>query len=501
VKKTLGLRSEILFTLIFLLFAALLLFGTLYLRFIEQELIQQKIDHLKTVTGFISSYSQVDRVLFEEEPLVGLEKFCQISECQSWKYYNSALDIVAASVSSESLPVSSLLRKRALLTNEIQIDVHFPSWLQFFLNPGHDQLSLAIPLKIAGRSTGVFEIIFSLTEIRDALSSSFKTLFLYIVGMIIVLIAVGYYLMQKNIIKPVRKFLMATKGIAQGNFSDRIIPEGPTEIFDLTTEFNVMAEALERNRAATADHIDALNAANRELKEARRELIASEKMATVGQLAAGFAHEIGNPLSALIGYLELLKPSLQKSSQSRDILQRALVESSRIDQLVHEVLNYARPEDRTLNESIDLVKEIQFCLDLLENQGRLKQMNVECAFAEALPLVRFNKTNFHQVIVNLLLNAVDACGKSGNIDVSGCCHDAAVCIRIRDNGEGIEKNNINKIFDPFFTTKPPGKGTGLGLAVCHRIMNDYGGSIEVTSTFGEGSLFLLYFPIMQEMCK
>jgi signal transduction histidine kinase len=478
----------------FLLIAALLLFGTLYLRFIERELIQQKIDHLRTVTGFLEKSSRSGSGLAGTDNMNGLEAFCQTSGCDSWSYYNSSLKVVAASVSGESLSVPGSLRKRVLLTNEMRIEVRFPSWLLFIFRPVQDQLFLAVPLKVSGRSAGVFEAVYPLADIRTALFASFKTFILYIAGMIFVLIGVGYYVMQKNVISPVSKMLIATKGIAQGNFSDRLKPDGPREIFELTTEFNSMAAALEMNKQDTQDHIKALSDANHELKEARHELVVSEKMASVGQLAAGFAHEIGNPLSALIGYLELLKIQIPADTQNGDILQRALLESGRIDALVRDILDYARPKDRSLEEELSLVEEIRFCLELLKNQGRLKSLKVEECFAEPLPLVLQNRTNVQQVFMNLLLNAVDACREDGIITISGDFDVNTVSISIRDTGEGICSDDLDKIFDPFFTTKAPGSGTGLGLAVCHRIVESFGGRIEVDSTQGEGCEFRVYFP-------
>jgi signal transduction histidine kinase len=493
--KTLGLRSEILFTLMFLLIAALLLFGTLYLRFIERELIQQKIAHLRTVSGFLEKTARSGSGLSGQDNMDGLEAFCQTSGCDGWAYYNSSLKVVAASVSGESLSVPVSLKKRVMLTNEMRIEVHFPSWLLYFSRPVQDQLFLAVPLKVSGRSTGVFEAIYPLADIRSALLASVETFILYIVGMIFVLIGVGYYVMQKNVISPIRKMLIATKGVAEGNLSDRLKSEGPREICELTTEFNSMAAALEKNKQDTHDHIKALSEANHELKEARHEIVVSEKMASVGQLAAGFAHEIGNPLSALIGYLELLKIQIPAETQNGDILQRALLESGRIDALVCDILDYARPKDRSLKKELSLVEEIRFCVELLKNQGRLKSLKVVECFAERLPLVLQNRTNVQQVIMNLLLNAVDACREGGIITISGDSDVNTVSIIIRDTGEGIRPEDLAKIFDPFFTTKAPGSGTGLGLSVCHRIVESFGGHIEIDSIYGEGSEFRVFFPL------
>jgi signal transduction histidine kinase len=331
---------------------------------------------------------------------------------------------------------------------------------------------------------------FSLTDIKKQLFEVQRVLLIYVFLYGAVLVLAGYYLLQRNIIRPAQILFKATENVSQGNLETRLPIAGPREISQLAVAYNQMVDSLRDSRAETEQHIASLEETNRKLQQARDELIRSEKMASVGQLAAGLAHELGNPLAALIGYLEILRCKI-KSTTDRDIIERSLVETNRIDFLVRELLDFSRPTANAQIEPVNLVNALRGSVQLLQNQGTMAGVKVIDLLPESLPPVQGDLNKFQQVFVNLLLNAVQACPKNGEISLSAEESDKTFWIGIKDNGAGIAESDSDRIFEPFYTTKKPGEGTGLGLAMCQRIVEDSGGRISMKSIPKKGSLFIL----------
>jgi signal transduction histidine kinase len=208
------------------------------------------------------------------------------------------------------------------------------------------------------------------------------------------------------------------------------------------------------------------------------------------------AHEIGNPLAAVIGYLNLVAAELTDPGQ-RDLVARALAEAGRIDRLVRDLLDYAAPA-RAAAEPFDPVAALREAAALLVNQGALEGVRlVDCA-PRVLGLVCMDRSRFVQVCVNLLLNARDAMAEGGEIILDAGRQGDELRLTVADTGAGIPADILPRIFEPFFTTKAPGKGQGLGLAVCQRLIGEAGGQIEVESRPGRGSTVTLRLPAVRE---
>jgi two-component system NtrC family sensor kinase len=287
--------------------------------------------------------------------------------------------------------------------------------------------------------------------------------------------------------------MATTRQVADGNLDLEVSEQGPREISALARSFNDMVGSLRASRRSTEDHIRSLQRANEDLQQTRAELIRSEKMASVGHLAAGMAHEVGNPLGAVVGYLELLKTELSDARQ-RDIVVRAADEAGRIDRLVRELLDYAAPGQARV-ETFDPAAVMRESLDLLTNQGKFNRLHLVRDLPRSLPPVHMVRHQLLQVFVNLLLNACDASGEGGMIRIEGDVSDGSVRLAVADEGEGIPAEILGNVFDPFFTTKAPGKGRGLGLAVCYRVVAEAGGDIAVRSEVGKGSRFTVRLPV------
>ncbi|WP_321370647.1 ATP-binding protein [uncultured Desulfuromusa sp.] len=485
--KTVGLRTEILITLTLLLGAALLLGGIMMLRLMEKSLLEERVGQLESLSNILAQ-----SLVMNANDMSLLTRLPDNLNYVNWRVYDEDLNTINSYVAEGISPFSSSRRQMAKLSADPQRKVHFPTLLNLF-DQSEPFVHFLLPLRADKRFYGLLELSFSLADIRSNLSKSQQLIVIYVVLYGAVLILAGYYLLQRNIVNPARNLLKATEEVSCGNLETRLPTAGPTEIRQLAVAYNHMVEALQTSRGETELHIASLEEINRELQRARAELIRSEKMASVGQLAAGLAHELGNPLAALIGYLEILKQKIETGSE-KDIIERSLVETNRIDFLVRELLDFSRPTDAAQVESVDLVFALNSSVQLLKNQGALADIEIIDNLPETLPPISIDPNKLQQVLINLLLNAAQACAKKGKITLSSGVDEASVWLGIRDNGCGIVAADLNKIFDPFFTTKSPGEGTGLGLAICQRIIEEIGGTIDVESSVGEGSLFKIIFP-------
>lgn len=319
-----------------------------------------------------------------------------------------------------------------------------------------------------------------------------------------VFVVFGTFLLRRRIVDRIHALLRATERIASGDLSSRVGESGADEISVLGASFDRMAEALERERDA--------------LLRAKESLSRSERLATVGQLAAGVAHEVGNPAAAILTYSEVLQRESGLSPRGGDVAGRIRAEALRIRDLIREFLDLARPESirlERMNPS-DLVDHV---VNRLAGQARLDGIALVVALPPDLPTIAIDRLRAEQILVNLIENAADAIrvGSGRHVEIRGrrisagarlerrrsdpegtdySAHRApdAVAIDVVDDGPGIPAETLQRIFDPFYTTKTAGSGTGLGLWNAHRFAEILGGRIEVKSEPGCTS-FSLILPV------
>jgi signal transduction histidine kinase len=243
--------------------------------------------------------------------------------------------------------------------------------------------------------------------------------------------------------------------------------------------------------------IERIRQANEELKKTHEKLVQSEKLASIGILAAGVAHEINNPLGGIFNCLHLLKQNDSNPQLRAKYLDLVHEGFDRIETTVTKLLWMSRKAEHT---PVDM--NIRNAVDSIYSFLEYKMKKARIAFRnEVAPDLRFtfDVHDFQQLLLNLFINAVHAMENGGTLEVKGCRKDSTVSIEVADNGCGIERENIGKIFDPFFTTKPTGEGTGLGLWLTYEIIRTYGGEIAVESEKGMGSRFIMNFPVQESL--
>ncbi|HVV52559.1 MAG TPA: ATP-binding protein [Polyangia bacterium] len=250
----------------------------------------------------------------------------------------------------------------------------------------------------------------------------------------------------------------------------------------------------QRYSAALAERLRSAEA----LRSLERQLISAEKLATTGVLAAGIAHEVGTPLGIIRARAELLMDEIGRADNRR-ALEAIVQQIDRISSTIRQVLDFSRVQPVELGR-VDLASAIPVALDLLGHRVRQQHIGVEVDVAPGLPPLAADRNQFQQVLINLLLNACDACARGGVIEIVASAPDGArrLCLDVRDNGTGIAPEHLLAVFDPFFTTKKRGEGTGLGLPIVASIVRNHGGEISLASAPGEGTTVTILWPAARD---
>ncbi|MFW6206305.1 MAG: sensor histidine kinase [Gemmatimonadota bacterium] len=387
-------------------------------------------------------------------------------------------------------------------------------------------------------------------------------LFALLVGDLAILFLFGRRQLEGKLVEPVDRLVEDTERIAEGDYRHRVDIGESAELQALARSVNALADRLIREQERLAANIKSLERTNRELVEARNEVVRAARLASAGTLASGIAHEVGNPLSALFSYVDV---TLKRAEASRggganvdpELLQAIREEANRIDRIVRGLLDYARPEtgEGAAADPSDVVDDV---IELLKEQGRLEGVAVEWerpnprgpdvegevegehggeAGGTDRSLVHMDPHRLEHVLMNLFLNSLDALegradprirvslrtGEGGArrmpirregdppgvnyahrrrvaLEQEGGTMDPLwtsariVTLVVEDNGPGIPEDDLERVFDPFFTTKEPGQGTGLGLAVCARLVEGMGGEIDLENRQEGGARFTIRLP-------
>jgi signal transduction histidine kinase len=322
-------------------------------------------------------------------------------------------------------------------------------------------------------------------DIGRLLSMSMKLLLYALITVILTGIVINRHL-AVSISAPIRKLEKVTKKVAQGDFSETIEVTGGDEIASLQVSFNQMEEMLK-------DAMDSLEQTVMKLQEKQARLVEAEKLASIGKLAAGIAHEINNPLTSVLTFSSLLLEQMPEDDPRHGRLKIIVQEARRARNIVRQVLSFAK-EAPLRTERINVNRPVTEIVDALIAQEAFKGIELSLDLSDNLAEIYIDPVQIGQVVLNILLNAAHAITPPGKIHVSTRAADDFIELIISDTGRGISEEHLKKIFDPFFTTKDKSKGTGLGLAVSYGIIKKHKGDIEVRSTVNEGSTFIVRLP-------
>ncbi|MFH1372552.1 MAG: ATP-binding protein [bacterium] len=361
---------------------------------------------------------------------------------------------------------------------------------------------------------GSLKLVLSLAKVNESISYAWRTTALLIVGVLMLAILVLTFF-ARVVTRPIKMLVQVTDQVSRGDLDQRVDIKQHDEIGHLANTFNHMIESLRQSR----DEIERYNrtleerieARTQELEQAQAQLIQSEKMGAIGQLAAGVAHELNNPLGGILGYAQFALEKMHKnisdksSSPEMDKYVRYLrdieTQARRCKSIVQNLLRFSRASHGTKFEKIDVNKIVEDTVTFVEHQLHMHQIAIQVALDPNLPTIQGDAGQLQQVFTNLIINAMHASTPESEIKIISRFSPAvgefggAVELWFVDQGTGIAPEYIKKIFEPFFTTKDVGRGTGLGLSVSYGIVRSHGGEIRVDSTPGEGTTFAVILPV------
>ncbi len=308
------------------------------------------------------------------------------------------------------------------------------------------------------------------------------------------------YMFTRHMTRPLDEMVAATRSIAAGDFSHSVAVSSNDELGKLGSSFNAMLERITQMRSELQEWARTLE---QKVKQRTEELVAiqtkmaeSEKLASLGQLAAGVAHEINNPLGGILSFAELMREDLPAEDPRKDNLNEIVHQAMRCRNIVKGLLDFARQSDFQMSLT-NLNTVVQSTLSLLERQAIFHDIEIVRHFDPEMPLTMLDGSQIQQVVMNIVLNAVDAMDEEGTLTIrtGRRAEPPSVFVAITDSGRGIEAEHRGHVFDPFYTTKEVGKGTGLGLAVAHGIVTRHDGEIRVASETGKGATFTVILPL------
>lgn len=537
-----GLRWEILVSLGLIMFSGVLFMGVTALKAAERAVFLREIESLERVTRsvqmILSSEWNEDAPGMKDDRGLGplLRYGAAVLGLSGIKVVDTSGKVIASlreeergSMAGDPVLIRALKTKSLIRQNEVS--GRLPegpkgTWV------------IAAPVYRGGTQVGAFSITFPMEDLATVLRFHRKVIFTFamIDGIFIVLF--GGWFIGRVVVTPLVKISRGAQALAQGDFDTRVRIRGPREVEELASTFNHMADRIQEEVLKREEHLAALERVNRELKEAQQEMVRVEKMASVGKLAAGIAHEIGNPLAAVLGYTSILQRE-NHDLEAAQYLGHIEKETVRIQKIIRGLLEFSRPRDLNIEE-LDMEALIKETMDLVTLQPVFRGVRVDLALENGDLMVRGDRHQIQQVLINILLNAAQATEGGGTLRVAARSREllageggiprrrstdrkprratdpknvdyvamrgdfpdlpdlregeAVVEVVIEDSGPGIPREILGRVFDPFFTTKGTGEGTGLGLSIAYGIVEGHGGILLAGNREEGGARFTILFP-------
>jgi two-component system NtrC family sensor kinase len=357
---------------------------------------------------------------------------------------------------------------------------------------------------------GVLDIVYSLDDIDREMARSVTVIVVLLLGLVFAAALLLSVFVHRLVYRPLRDLEAGANRVAAGNLDEPIPVRSGDEFGRLAASFNSMTGALKESQRELREWTRTLeqkvDERTRALRKAEAETLRGEKLASVGLLAAGVAHELNNPLTGILTFSSLIRRKMPDGSPDAEDLDLVIKETKRSAAIIRRLLDFAR-EKAPEKKFADLNRLIEDTVRIVERPAHLRDIQIELDLDRSLPQVWVDANMIEQVVMNMLVNAQQAIEEKGSITVRtrraaqamspepGAKPVPMVEISIIDTGCGIPEANMKRIFDPFFSSKDVGKGTGLGLSVSHGIVKAHGGVIEVESKVGEGSTFRVYLPL------
>lgn len=507
-KIQLGIRSQLLAGIVIATLAGMGLVGLFSVIAIERISLYWKVNEADRLVAMV-------RVFQRSSGMPGQDSFRRTAE---------ALRSAGIEAYEFTDYTGKVIEKAGVLPSDTGEDISYSSDLRIksigtsrFMGLG-EQLYITTQFRDnMGVKSGSLAFTVSLKALKEQMAEVSRLLLIFALFDSVIVVGLGVFFLSRSITSPILALTATAARIANGSLGERVAALADNEIGSLANAFNVMADKVEAE-------INALERLNNELVSTQAQLLRTSTLAAIGNLAAGIAHEVGNPLGALSGYLDILKAGATDEDEEREVIRRAISELGRIDAIVRDFLDVSRPPKAALSP-IDVNHVVTEAAAMVEAHPVFADVKVNINLTDGLPQVMIDDGKLRQVFINLLLNAaesmrtkpgvknvvvetlllkrpVEAAGKSralrrkddrflGMVDEP---EKSYLAMRFTDAGSGISEDDATRLFEPFFTTKGA-SGTGLGLFVSYSIIKAYGGDITVVSKTGEGAAFTVMLPV------
>jgi len=382
------------------------------------------------------------------------------------------------------------------------------SWVRFF-SP-RNVLAVAVPIRQNESFVdGAVGIVIPFTSVYGIFTESYAIISAYLLVNILVFIVIGFFRFSRIITSPVQKLVDLTDSYEDEEGLPFFSYQDGDEFGQLSRSLNRMLERIKTDRHKLQQHVASLEAANAEIISTRNEMVRAEKLASVGRLAAGLAHEIGNPIGIVQGFLGLLRQDDLSDAERKEFVERSEKELERINRLVRGLLDFSRVRPGGEKE-VSIHEIVKNVISMMEAQPAMRDVALQVDFKDGFDKVVANPDQVQQVFLNCLFNGVDALRdiktskKIITIETENVTDESGqkfIKICLRDNGIGMDEEVLSKVFDPFFTTKEPGRGTGLGLSVVHSLIQGMKGNVTLESTPGSGTNVIILLPLAEDVQK
>jgi two-component system NtrC family sensor kinase len=518
--STYSLKTGILFTLVLILASAMILLDIVMIRMTEKDMLQAEMRKGEII---IQSIAQNMATGVERQTHGGNEKWYPLNEDLSAFLAEAHLSgalIIDCSGKILFETETGKKERALLLTHARKALIHqketlsIPPIKWWILPFRTGDLYMASPLRRGTQTIGIASIKIPLISLYRAIRQTQKIVFFYILLNTLILALLGYYFLHRSIIRPINRLVERAEEFKEGETFLLSSPTRQNEFGKLSRALNMMLRGLEESKVELKTSVSSLEKANVELQQAQEEIIRSEKLASIGRLASGVAHEIGNPIGIVLGYLDLLKENELGNEDRRDIIDRIGAEVERVNRTIRNLLDFSRPSKGEA-KAISVHHTIGDMLDMLKPQPMMADIEITLDQRTEHDTVLADPDKLKQVFLNIAMNAIDAMGAGQTRN--GSPHKMlliktwlesepgagkkgkarGLCIAFVDNGPGIPIEDLNRVFDPFYTTKEPGKGTGLGLSVSLRIIEDMGGDIKPSIEHGRGTTMTVILPLYE----
>ncbi len=498
------LKVQLGLTLSALLFVSMFLFGFVILMLWQRNGIQQETQISDKLLHMAAASILTDDETTASQPFTKeISNYFHKNDITCLQWQNDTISPIQSHGSCPTdLPLTAIL-KQASADGKTKTLYSGMTWNGFFMTKQY--LLMAIPFQINQKNQGAIALIRSLEQVSSSIRKAQKIFFAYLAINVLIFTTIGFTRLVHLVIKPIQRLSSLADSRTDLSDTSFFSGEGLGEFTQLSLSLNRLLTRIDGDKQELRSTVESLKIANDELQRNRDEMLRTEKLASIGRLSAGLAHEIGNPLGIIQGYLDLLTDSSLSDEDRKTFCTRAVQELNRINNLIRNLLDLSRSPIASSIETVDVHTLLQNLIDTIRVKKTTIPIDYFTKFSATNTEVTVNSDGLRQVFLNCILNSIDAieetAGKA-NATITLTTenkvsenNEHVIIIAIKDTGTGIKPEHKDAIFDPFFTTKEVGKGTGLGLAVAHNLIKNSGGQITVSSQTGQGATISITLPL------